>query len=163
MASAAPAWFAIIDGAQDPRLAGLVKSAAEHASLFKGDIDPDVLIASPWLVRLAEGEQVLPTWQAHGRGLNWGIMILSSLPFEQLRRHCRRFLQAKLPDGMLAMFRFYDPRVFRTYMAAATPEERQPWFAEGVLRYAVEREDGRGLHEFQLVEGRLCDGDRQIG
>lgn len=162
MADGSPAWYAVIDCAQDSRLEGLVKLAQEHVCLFKGDVDPQVLNVAPWLAKLSEGEPVLPTWQAHGRGLNWGIMILSSLPLEQLRTHCRRFLQANLPDGRSVLFRYYDPRVFRTYIEAATIEERERWFASGVDRYAVERANGDGLHEYWLENGRLFDGDRQI-
>jgi hypothetical protein len=162
MADGAPAWHAIIDGAQDPRLLDLVRGCAAHACLFKGEIAPEVARASPWLVRIDDGEPLLATWRQHGTGCNWGLMALSALPLEDLRRHFRRFLQAQLPGGRLALFRFYDPRVFNTYIRAATPEERAPWF-RGVSQFSVERDDGRGLHQFWLHEGRLHDGSQALG
>lgn len=157
------AWYAIIDCAQDPRLVDLVRSCRDHMCLFKGrDLDSKLLSASPWLVRINDADPLLGIWQQHGHGANWGIMILSPLTMEQLHRHLRRFLQAKLPDGMIALFRFYDPRVFNTYIRAATMEERTPWFA-GIQQFSVESAGGTALHHYRLVEGVLFDGATRIG
>jgi len=162
MATAPPAsWFAVIDGAQDPRLLELVQGCAERICLLKGNLDPELERAAPWLARIDEREALMPTWQAHGRGRSWGIMVRSALPLERLQRHFRRFLQAKLPDGKITLFRFYDPRVFNTYIRAALPAEREAWF-DGVEQYAAESEGGAGLHQYRLHEGRLVDGDRYV-
>ncbi|MFN3470146.1 MAG: DUF4123 domain-containing protein [Novosphingobium sp.] len=158
-----PVWYAIIDCAQDPRLVDLVRSCREHLCLFKGrDLDPRLLAASPWLVRIDAGEPLVGVWQQHGHGASWGLMVLSDMPIERLQRHFRRFLQARLPDGMLALFRFYDPRVFNTFIRAATPEERAPWFA-GVQQFSVEAKGGSAVHHYRLVEGRLFDGANPVG
>jgi len=156
-------WYAIIDCAQDPRLIDLVRSCAEHLCLFKGrDLDPGLLAVAPWLVRIDPAEPLLPTWQQHGHALHWGVMALSERPIDELQRHFRRFLQAKLPDGTIALFRFYDPRVFNTYIRAATPEEREPWFS-AVQQYSVEGEGGTAMHHYRLHEGGLYDGTVRIG
>jgi Domain of unknown function (DUF4123) len=156
MASAAPGnWYAIIDCAQDARLIDLVKACRDHVCLFMGDLDAELLAASPWLVKLDERDPLLSTWQQHGRGGNWGIMCESNLSLPQLRRQFRRFLQAKLPDGMIALFRFYDPRVFNTYIKAALPEEREPWFAS-ISQFAAEG-DGGVTHHYSLQQGQLVD------
>lgn len=158
-----PAWYAIIDGARDPRLADLVRGCADHLCLFKGrDLDPALLGVAPWLVRIDAAEPLLSTWQQHGHAASWGLMLLSASPTDDLRRHLRRFLQAKLPDGTIALFRFYDPRVFNTYIRAATPEERAPWF-EAVQQFSVEGEGGTVMHHYRLVDGGLYDGNDRIG
>jgi hypothetical protein len=161
--SAAPAsWYAIIDGAQDSRLLDLVRTCAQHICLFKGEMAPEVAQAAPWLVRIDEREPLLGTWRQHGDGLSWGVTLLSEHSLEALQRHLRRFLQARLPDGTLALFRFYDPRVFNTYIRAVTAQERAPWF-DGVTQYAAERADAAGVHQYWLNGGRLFDGDQAIG
>jgi len=66
-----------------------------------------------------------------------------------------------LPDGTVALFRFYDPRVFNSYVAACTAEERSPWFKD-VSRYLVQADDGV-RHTYQLHEGQLFDGQRRVG
>lgn len=157
------AWYAVIDCAHDPRLIGLVQSCREHLCLFKGrNLDPDMLTAAPWLVRIDPAEPLLGVWQQHGHGASWGLMVLSDLPIERLQRHFRRFLQAKLPDGMIVLFRFYDPRVFNTYIRAATPEERAPWF-DGVEQFSVEGAGGTATHHYRLLDGGLYDGANRIG
>lgn len=162
--SGAGSWYAIIDGAQDPRLAGLARSCAAHICLFKGELAPNLAQASPWLVRVDEREALIPTWRQHGAGAHWGIMVYSALSLEALQRHFRRFLQARLPNGAIVLFRFYDPRVFNTFIRAAAPEERAPWF-DGVSQYAIERDDAQagGLHQYRLHDGRLFDGGEALG
>jgi hypothetical protein len=160
--SSHPAWYAIIDGSRDPRLEGLVRGCRDHVCLFKGKIDPALSQAAPWLVRIDEREPLLSTWQQHGRAQAWGMMVYSQLSLTELQRFFRRFLQAKLPDGMIVLFRFYDPRVFNTYIRAALPAEREPWFAK-VQQYAVESADGSGMHQYRIDGGRLWDGTSAIG
>ena len=157
-----PAWYAIIDGSRDPRLEGLVRGCQDHICLFKGTLDPALSQAAPWLVRIDEREPLLATWQQHGRAQAWGMMVYTTESLTDLQRFFRRFLQAKLPDGMIVLFRFYDPRVFNTYIRAALPEERAPWFAK-VQQYAVESADGSGMHQYRIDGGRLWDGVSAIG
>ncbi len=156
-------WFAIIDGAQDERLAGLVRSCRDHMCLYAGKLDPAVEDTSPWLIRIDPGEALLPTWQAHGRGLNWGIMVEAQMTLASLRSKLRRFTQAKLPDGTIALFRFWDPRVFNTYIRAATADERLLWFDGGIAQYAVEDEGGTIMRQYRLSRGRLMDGETIVG
>lgn len=159
---AGPTWYGIIDCAQDPRLVDLVRASPHHLCLFKGkNIAPAILATAPWLVRLDPGGQMLAVWQEHGRDKNWGVMLLTDAPIEDMQKHFRRFLQAQLPDGTIALFRFYDPRVFNTYIRAATPQERAALFG-GVIQFAVEPSEG-AAHNYRLHEGELYDGAARVG
>jgi hypothetical protein len=157
-----PSWYAIIDCAQDPRLVDLVQGCATRLCLFKGeDLDPALLGVAPWLVRLDPAEALLPTWQQHGHAASWGLMLLSARSIEDLQRHFRRYLQTKLPDGTIALFRFYDPRVFNTYVRAMNPDERTAWFT-AVSQYSVEAQGGTAMHHYRLIDGGLYDGNDRI-
>ena len=157
------AWYAVIDCAQDPRLIDLVGACRDRLCLFKGrNLAPALLAVAPWLVRIDPAEPLMTTWQQHGQGRNWGIWAYSSANLAGLQRHFRRFLQAKLPDGMIVLFRFYDPRVLGTYLKAATPEEREPWFAQ-VQQFRLEGEQPGTMHDYRLWEGQLYDGASPIG
>jgi Domain of unknown function (DUF4123) len=156
------AWFALIDAAQDARLQGLVESCRDHACLYAGKLDPAVAAVAPWLARIDPADALLPTWQTHGRGLNWGLMIEAQVTLADLRSKLRRFTRAKLPDGQIVLFRFYDPRVFNTFIRAATPEERAPWFEGGITQYAVEDDGGATMRQYRLSRGRLMDGHDAI-
>ncbi len=154
-------WHAVIDCARDERLLPLVMSCRDRLCLLTGDISPVLQAAAPWLVRLDKTDPLIGIWEQHGRGQNWGIMCDSDLSLRELHRHFRRFLQAKLPGGVIALFRFYDPRVFNTYIRAALPAEREPWF-RGVRQYAVEGAPGV-THQYRLHGPQLLDGNTPLG
>lgn len=159
----APVWYALIDCAQDPRLVSLVQGCATNLCLFKGkDLDPGLLSVAPWLVRIEASEPLLSTWQHHGHAASWGMMLLSDRSIEDLQRHFRRYLQTKLPDGTIALFRFYDPRVFNTYIRAADAQVRAAWFGP-VSQYSVEAAGGTAMHHYRLIDGGLYDGNHRIG
>ncbi|WP_425229573.1 DUF4123 domain-containing protein [Sphingomonas sp.] len=151
-------WFAVIDTAQDERLHPLVEQCADRVCLLSGDLAPVLAAASPWLVTIDEREPLIGRWQEHGAGQNWGVLIETTLSLDGLRKHLRRFLQVMLPDGTQALFRFFDPRVFRIYLPAAPPEQQRQWFEE-VRQFSVEGEDG-AQHSFRWRGERLFDGDR---
>jgi hypothetical protein len=154
-------WYALIDAAQDARLHGLIAQCEARCCLFSGRLSPRFAAAAPWLVRIDPREPLVRIWQVHGRGRNWGVMCEAEGGPESLRRHFRRFLQASLPDGTVAQFRFYDPRVFLAYMFGAGEDERRPWF-EGIRQFVVEGADG-AEHSLRLRGGQLYDGDQPAG
>lgn len=151
-------WFAVVDTAQDERLHPLVEQCATRACLLSGDLAPVLAAASPWLVAIDEREPLIAIWRQHGAGRHWGMLIESALSLDGLRKHVRQFLQATLPDGTVALFRFFDPRVFLSYLPAAPPEQQAQWF-DGVLQFALEGEGG-AQHSLRWRDGRLFDGDR---
>jgi hypothetical protein len=158
---AADRWYAIVDSAQDPALLAKVKSCRQHACLISGELDPVLAAALPWIVALDPEEQLAMAWRVEGEGRNWGILVQSPLDLDQLKRHFKKFLNAKLPDGMIALFRFYDPRVMRAYLRAANMEERESWF-QGVTRYSIETEQAGQYHDFTIRDGRLFDGAQPV-
>jgi len=150
-------WYAVIDTAQDPALHPLVAATPGHQCLVSGEVSPVLAAALPYVVPMRKGEPLADAWSAHGSGRNWGILLQSSRRAEGLRTHFKKFINAMLPDGTVALFRFYDPRVFRTFIAAATPDERAPWF-DGIDRYSVESATPGQFHDFRLAGGALYDG-----
>jgi hypothetical protein len=154
-------WYGVVDGAQDERLMALAQTCTHHVCLISGTLDTELAPALPWLVELRPGEQLLDIWRQEGAGRNWGIALQSPMDLQRVKLHLKKFLNAKLPDGTLAIFRFYDPRVLRTYMRAATSEEIPPWFS-GVERYSVESDQPGRYHDFHFSGGILLDGTLPI-
>ena len=142
--------YGIIDGASVPNFRHLARaSSGRHECLFAGPLHLEVERAAPHLVELEpEGELTLSWWR-DGWGEHWGI--LAQVPvewsFKEVRRHFRRFLRVQLPDRRRVLFRYYDPRVLRTYIPTCTADETATlfgpvttYFAEGdspatVLRF----------------------------
>jgi hypothetical protein len=156
---AADTLYALVDAARDDRLYPLVMQSSEQQCLFAGKIEPPLDSVAPYLVNLKAHESLFHAWRDIGRGKSWGVLCRSDLPFKDLRRHFRHFLQARLPDGTVILFRFFDPRVFGTYLPRCGSDELAQWFA-GVSAYLVEEGAGGGFHEFNLRGGRLYDGDK---
>ena len=147
--------FAIVDTARDKKLYDLVAAEREQQCLFAGELDPVLARASPYLVRLGEeGSALMEAWRSEGWGQAWGMLLSSPRPFKEVRGHFRRFLQTRLPDGALVLFRFYDPRVWRTYLPTCEGEELAGWFA-AVDEYRVETPAGDGAIRYYLEGGSL--------
>ena len=66
--------------------------------------------------------------EAEASGANAARSMAGRRPMAAVRRQVRRPLQALLPDGQVALFRFYDPRVFAPFLEAASGEGLDPWF-----------------------------------
>ncbi len=121
-------WFAIVDGAADPRLYPVIAECSKQACLYEDDYPEDTRAALPYLVELIEGERLPELWRKHEPGRFWGIVCQSSLDFSSLRRHLRKFTTARLPLGDVVLFRFWDPRVFVTFAEQGSEEEVGPFF-----------------------------------
>lgn len=157
-----PHWYAIVDTAQDRALYELVQCCAVFQCLIAGDAPYELATALPYLVRLDEGAPLTEAWQSIGSGKHWGLAFESSSSIDHLRLHFKRFLNAKLPDGAIALFRFYDPRVFRTYILSATGDELETWFA-GINRFSAEAPVVGQLDDFEFIDGQLYDRGALVG
>ncbi len=131
--------YGIVDTARDPRLYPLVIQSPSYECLYAGEIKEPLDRAAPYLVELTDETPLKEIWRTEGWGQAWGILIRSSLELKALRRHLRKFLMAQLPDGRAVLFRFYDPRVWRTYWPTCTPEEQAQWL-NGVDEFIAEPE-----------------------
>ncbi|MEL6529148.1 MAG: DUF4123 domain-containing protein [Pseudomonadota bacterium] len=136
-------WFAIVDGAADPRLYPLISKCSQHACLYEDDYSEETQAALPYLVELIDGEELPELWRKHEPGRFWGIVCQSTLDFKALRRHLRKFTTARLPLGEVALFRFWDPRVFVTFAERGTEEEVGPFFEKIDAVIADLGSDGR--------------------
>jgi Domain of unknown function (DUF4123) len=148
-------WFAVVDCARDARLHTLVERCSNTACLYSGEYDEETRKALPFLVEVKKDEPLAETWRQYEGGKFWGLLCQTERSFAQLRRHFRKFTTARLPDGEIVMFRFWDPRVFDTFAKAATPEELAPLF-EGISSFVGD--PGGGRRNYQWDNGLLING-----
>ena len=137
--------YAVIDCAADDALYAAVLIEPQSKSLLEGKISADLIDATPHIARLADGSPLFDVLWSGSQP--FGFFCASALSLMQVRRQLRRNLQALLPDGQIAMFRFFDPRVFPTYIENGPEEGLGPWFGSitdwwipvqtGVLHYCV--------------------------
>lgn len=142
------ALHAVLDAARDPAVIPCLKaSGVEHASLYEGEEGEELSAYGPWLAKMPAGHAFLEDLVRDGWGKSWGVYLTCRLPFAELRRHLRQFLLAKLPDGRQVCFRYYDPRVLRTYLPTCTADEVAK-FVGPIERYVAESSDEAELLEF---------------
>jgi pSer/pThr/pTyr-binding forkhead associated (FHA) protein len=156
--------YALVDSARDGVALGLLyQSQEEHQILYEGDSAEKLADYGPYLVSVPTDSKLLP-WLIHfGWGKSWGVYFTSPVPFTEARAHLRRFLMIETDEGRQLYFRFYDPRVLRSFLPKFTLEEAKQFFGpissylvEGenpkvLLRYSSQ-EDGVKLEKVDLLE-----------
>ncbi len=116
--------YAVLDGASVPGLRPRLEAAREEwACLYRGELEPELARAAPYLVRLLP-ESPLTDWiLEEGWGRHWGIFAVSAAGLEALRRHLRGFLRVRDHTGAVLYFRYYDPRVLAVYLPTCNRQE----------------------------------------
>jgi hypothetical protein len=145
--------YAILDGARDPNLqAETIASGNKHYCLFKGSLPPKLATAAPWLVCVDDLESDYVAWLVGaGWGRSWGTFFSSPRTLKDLYRHFRKFLMVKLESGPQVYFRFFDPRVARTFLPTCTDEELCRIFGP-TTSWILEGEEPGTLVRFSLSE-----------
>ena|SRR5271165_1138239 len=154
--------FGVLDGASVP---GLLQKFAdlqpEYVCLYRGELEPDMAEVAPYLVKL-ERDGPFTDWVLdRGWGNHWGVFAESSVDLATLRRHFRGFLTVHDESGKPLLFRYYDPRVLRTYLPACNAEELKTIFGP-LQSYMMEDESALGLARFRLKNGSLAKSVEQI-
>lgn len=140
--------YAVLDAAREATVVERLKAAGEpHASLYDGAEGEELSVYGPWLVKLDPDKPLLEALVRDGWGGSWGVYLACGQPFADVRRHLRKFLLVKLPDGRQVCFRYYDPRVLRTYLPTCNADEVTA-FVGPLDRYLAESVDDRELLEF---------------
>lgn len=140
--------YAIADGARDraiPRM--LRESGFQYRSLYDGKSAEELGSFGPFLVKLPEDSATIAQWVGAGWGRSFGVHLASEQPFDEVRRHFRRFTLVEIEGGRQVYFRFYDPRVMRVFLPNCTYEEWGAFFGQ-IQAYFVESEDAKHLLRF---------------
>ena len=141
--------YAILDAAQHGDIYRRVTSFKQWQCLYRGEIPIDLAKVAPYIVQL-EADCPHTDWLlSHCNKSNWGIFTKSASNIEAISQHFRSFLKVFDPAGAPLYFRFYDPRVFRTYLPSCTEKELLLWFRQ-IHTFYVDSEDGTALRSFTL-------------
>lgn len=145
--------YAVLDGASVPELLKkLYGLKPEHVCLYRGELSPDLAECAPYLVRLVPESEFCNWVLAEGWGKHWGIFAASPAQLTAMRKHFRMFLRVKSPEGKTLYFRYYDPRVLRTYLPTCNPEETKIIFGP-ITSYLCEDEKPETLLSFRAEAG----------
>jgi hypothetical protein len=140
--------FALLDAARDPRVLELLRVARQpYQSLYEGPPAETLADFAPYLVDLSSPSPLLEILLAEGWGRSWGIYLTCRQSFLAVRKHFRRFLFVQMEDHKDHYFRFYDPRVLRSFLPVCTPEQVQQLFGP-VAAFLVEAAKSATLLRF---------------
>jgi hypothetical protein len=119
--------FAILDATNEPRVPQKAGELGDRAnSLFRGKAAHDYRAVAPYLVSV---DEELLDWLLENLWHDpWGMIAISTTDLASLRKHFRRFLLVKDPDGNQMYFRFYDPRVLQAFLPTCTRAEADQFF-----------------------------------
>ncbi|RNC71719.1 MAG: DUF4123 domain-containing protein [Desulfuromonadales bacterium] len=150
--------FALLDTARDNEILPLLaESGCDYVCLYGGTFAETMSDYAPYLVAVPAESPFLRTLLDLGWGESWGIYLTTAVELNVLRRHLRRFLSVKLPDGRQVLFRFYDPRVLRTFLPTCTSEELQRFFGP-ISAFYLESGTGDAVLSYGLTAATGGDG-----
>lgn len=147
--------YAVLDGASVPELrTRLYEMRPEHVCLYRGELSPDIAEVAPYLVRMNIDTDFSNWVLNEGWGNHWGIFVQSRYSLAEVRKHLRSFLTVHDETGKPMLFRFYDPRVLRSYLPTCSRRELKDFFGI-VLNFASEDETPEAMINYFLPNGEL--------
>jgi len=143
-----------VDAASCPELeAQFNQHTPPFECLFAGKLKADVAGVAPYVVAL-QPDNAFTRWLiGEGWGCHWGIFAGAPADLKSMHRRLRQYLKVRGPDDTPLYFRYYDPRVFRTYLPTCTAQEADVIYGETTW-FAMESSDGAALLRFPLRNGR---------
>lgn len=123
--------YALVDGLQYETYRGeRLDDRHGFASLFHGTPDGSLAHAGPWLVDVETVDKGvtadLARLEREAPSVTW---LISETDQHGLVQLLQLQLDARLPDGRIALVRFWDPRVLTELAHVLTPEQRETFFA----------------------------------
>lgn len=108
--------YLLIDGARFKNIHAFIYEQEErpdYIPLYRGTYFETALEVSPCLVRITNIKVGLLPWFAKDTEDKRNAMLLvSDLSLKDLAVHFQEYLEAKLPNYDVVLFRFYDPQIF---------------------------------------------------
>ncbi len=148
--------YAIVDGSQDLELAFTGRLMGNDVyTLFSGDMAEPVAHAGPCLIALRDSVQFLERW-VETLGGNAGILLETSADLETLYAHLREIFVVEDEEGQEYFFRYYDPRVLRTYLPTCTERELRDFFGP-VQRWIAEDEKAGGYSVYAIEASSVAE------
>lgn len=145
--------YAVLDAARGRRILELLRgSAEERRLLYDGILGAALAEMGPYLVRLPPESALLDALVREGWQRKWGIFIVYERPFDELRRHLRRFLKVESEASREQLyFRFYDPWVLGAFLPTCTV--RQAWQFFGDVRLFLAEDEEGDLRRYPAPAG----------
>lgn len=138
--------FMLLDGSRFENVFDFIHriyELPEYYALYMGTHLESAVEVSPCLLRIyKERPEFLDWYLKEGASAHQAILLTSPCDLESLALHFRHYLDARLPNREIALFRFYDPGILNAILPFRTkPQvaellalcESLYWYTEGKL------------------------------
>lgn len=151
--------FAVLDGAsiKDLRMR-LYEMRPPYHCLFRGELEPDMEEVAPYMVGLIAGTPFTEWVLNEHFGKHWGIFARTRQSIIEMRKHFRSLVTVYNEAGDPKIFRYYDPRVFRSFLPTCNGGELKEFFGS-VSEYFAEVPGGDSMTMYKLDNGKLIEKD----
>jgi hypothetical protein len=155
--------YVILDAARDRQIYSTLRASdAQYLCLLPGPLHYSLAKAAPYLV-LLDPAALFSRWLMEQAWCSeWGIFLSTKTPLKQLQGHFADLLKAQDPSGAVLHFRYYDPRVFRSFVPTLRDEQLQPFFGP-VTRYLVPAENPNTLIEYAIADNEVAVQPTPLG
>jgi hypothetical protein len=143
--------YALVDAARSESIYPKIMGATvASVCLHRGKRAEELAWVAPYLVLLQPEDSFTHWLLDKGWGKSRVSFVRSSDTLNELNRHFRTYLTVYDEEGKSYFFRFYDPRVLRTYLPTCNAQELKTVFGP-VENFIVEGEDPSVLLHFSLA------------
>lgn len=126
----------------------------KHDSLYRGGKEQTLFAVAPYIFQFSAPTQFSDWFTDKGWGDSWGVMLKSPWPLPEMHKHFRRFLMVNTEDGQQLYFRYYDPRVLRTFLPTCDAQQLREFFGP-IDYFIVEDENPEYALRFKQENGLL--------
>lgn len=149
--------YLLLDGARITADIVAIKAnyVSQGKSLYLGKTKEDIEDVGPFLFSLKPNDDLTGWFNNNGWGNACGLLVFSRVPYDDLFRHCRKFLLVKTEDQQELYFRFYDPRVLRIFLPTCSSGQLREFFGP-IEFFILEDEDPNFVLKFWLDRDILC-------
>lgn len=154
--------FAVVDGAAALGLVDQAKRLGLRTeSLIVGLRSPYLAAVAPYLIEITSASGFLDLWHGY-LSKNPGVLLTSLAEFPELLEHARRLFVTRNAAGKDSFFRFYDPKVLKTWLANAPASELKVFF-RCIASVVAGLDDPSHLSRLSLADERVEAHEIGIG
>lgn len=138
--------YGIVDSARnDEVFRYLVTGDVRYKSLFEDTMDVQSYGVSGFFVECKKESPLFQWLTTDAWGDNTCIFFTSKASFDELFGHFQKFNRVYLEGDDIVLFRYYDPRVLRTYLPTCNRNEIEAFFGK-IESFFTESDEPEVIH-----------------
>jgi hypothetical protein len=140
--------YAITDAARDDTILEFVQQNSDIVHcLYRGDAKIRLANYAPYLFRVDPGDSAIRRFLNKGWGQSWYILLTGSSAIDAVLTQLRKTLIVRPEAGKSLYFRFYDPRVLRSYLPLCSQADIAKLMGKDIETLFCETHDAKHLFQ----------------